>query len=150
MTLLVEEMDRAPNHVLLREADAAECNLLLQSPLETVTDSFERSLSAYRVTWNGEPLAYWGFAPTSVLGSVCWAWMLTTPVADRVPLMLALGSKRVLAHLHSLYPTVLIHVDPAHQTALRWLEWLGFNIHRTAGPFLQMRADREGYASWGR
>lgn len=139
MTLNVEPLVNLPVLVELRVADAAECMLGFTSPREALEVSVVQSLHSYVATWNGQPFAYWGYVPTSTLGASCFAWMLTTPLADTIPIPFGRLSRRLFHTLRTRYPVVLVAVDPAHELAIRWLEWLGFGPFTTIGPLLLMR-----------
>lgn len=133
-----------PEFPVLREADAAECALGKLTAKEALAMSRTNSFAAYVVKWKGETVAWWGYAPPTLVGANCYAWMLSTSAIESAPLMFALASKRILAKLHEIYPTVIVTVDPRHKLSLRWLHWLGFTPHTTMPPFIQLRSTRKG------
>lgn len=142
MTLDVREINDWPAHVDLRPPDLAECLLGGMTGEFALQRSIELSLSSFVATHDGEPLAFWGYAPQSLAGQVCYAWMLSTVLADRFPILLGLGSRRIVSNLLTLYPHIIINVDPAHLVAIAWLDWLGFTVDGMDGQFVQMRKSR--------
>lgn len=138
----VREITAWTERVQLRAADEAECALGGMTGEFAVKVSVENSLCAWVAEHDGDPLVFWGYAPQSLLGDVCQAWMLTTPLADEFPVFLGLKSRKVIAHIQALYPHILITVDPAHILAIAWLNWLGFTVDGPIGPFIQMRKSR--------
>lgn len=143
MTLSVEAITHVPGMIQLREADAAECVLGGMTPLLAVSYSVSRSTAAYVAKHNGRPFAYWGWRPTSLAGHTAHTWLLTTPLADTIPTSFGRLTRRLFHQLHALYPTILVEVDPAHDVALEWLEWLGFEYTTPRAPFLRLRSDRK-------
>jgi hypothetical protein len=142
----VEPIYRVPEVVHLREADARECRRGGFTPEEALDFSIRNSTVAVQFVHNGEPLLYWGYHAETVMSDSCVAWMLTTPLADKFPLVLGLAAKRELARLHERYSRVYVLVDPDHLVAMRWLSWLGFTLHSTyidaAEIFNIMRSER--------
>lgn len=134
----------APESVTLRAADAAECAKAGFAGAEAVAASIRMSTFSYAACWNGRaPFAYWGYGSHSILGSVCYAWMLTTPEADTVPrAAFALASGRVMRHLLDRYTAVAVVVDLDHSLARNWLKALGFRDYATSGEFIQMIKER--------
>lgn len=145
MTLAVEELRELPAAVTLRAADERECTL---GPIHDLTFSARNSINAYVAKWGGEPFAYWGWTAPSLLSEVAGAWMLTTPLADRIPTILGRLSIRLFRKLHQFYPRIVVGVDPTHTVAIRWLEWLGFT-HLADTDFRLMISNRED-ARWAR
>lgn len=72
-----------------------------------------------------EPLAIFGLANLSILGSSAQVWCFGTTAIDRHPLVFARASKRALIELHSYAPILTNLVDASDESALRWLAFLG-------------------------
>lgn len=141
--LAMVEVIRPIDNIELRMADTREVLAMGLTAQEAVEQSITASLRAFAVSWKGVPLLWWGYAPISVAGGVCIAWMLTTPLADKInPLVVGLGSKRAVAYLLGLYPKVVVHTDPRYEVAVKWLEWLGFRPVGPVGQLLEMQAER--------
>lgn len=144
MTLCVEPLESIPANVVLRAADAEECAKGGMTPHEALEDSRARSLRAYSASWEGEPFMFWGWTPLSLMGDTCAAWMLTTPVADTIPLTMGLFFRhKVLPAILADYPRILVQVDAAHSVAVRWLRRSGFHPIASTGPFLIMSTTSE-------
>lgn len=140
--LRVEEIRTWPGSVALREADRVECEAQGYSEKEGLDISLDRSLSAYVALVGGEPIAFWGYLPESLLGRRAYAWMLTTELAESYPVLLGCGSKKILSGLLELYPEIFVTVDPKHALAVSWLTWLGFVFDCFDGACWQMRKSR--------
>lgn len=143
MTLNVRTITSAPEVLRLRPADEHECALDGMNGQEALDFAVTKSLHSYEVRYLDRPIVFWGYRPGALLGPACWAWMLTTPAADDFPLVVGLGSRRVLDSLLELYPAVAVAVDPDHAVALRWLTWLGFEHIGPIGRFNQMIVRRK-------
>jgi hypothetical protein len=136
------EISTPPTEVTLTPENTLECDLIGLTSLEAVAMSIKGSLISWVIEYQGEPVAYWGFMPGSVCGNWCQAWMLSTPRAAEVPLVVALASKRAMAYLHDRYNAVVVNVDIRHGKAIKWLEWLGFTQSLRAPPFIIMTSER--------
>lgn len=125
MTLRVDTISSWSEPVTLRGLDEDECALAGLTGTEAVAMSVRNSTCAYVVMVNETPLAWFGFraAPVSAVADV---WMLTAPIADEWPLMVARGSQRVITGILEIAPCLVAIVDPSHAPARKWLRWLGF------------------------
>ncbi len=141
-TLCVREIGEVPPHVQLRAEDAAECLLGGMEPEDALAMSVGASFRAWEGTVQGEVVAYWGFAPISVLGDTAFVWMLSCEALSRNPMVVAIASRAIIANLLDLYPTLIAHVDLRYARAIRWLEWLGFLQGESANGFVQMKINR--------
>lgn len=72
-----------------------------------------------------EPLAMFGLANLSILGSSAQVWCFGTTVIDRHPLIFARASLRALAELYRHAPLLTNRVEATDEPALRWLAFLG-------------------------
>jgi hypothetical protein len=142
-TLHVEELTTVPGDVVLRPEDEAECRLLGADALQAIMTSAMNSMQRFVVMHGDVPVAYWGWAPTSVTGRECWAWMLTTPEVDRIPV--SFGRKTMLEFLGLLdcYSTINVLVDPRYTKAVKWLTWLGFQPVVEDKGLVQMRVEKQ-------
>ena len=144
MTLSVEEIAEWVEPVTLRVRDEAECELAFLTGQEAVEMSVANSTVAYVVRVNGEPLAWFGFraAPVALTADV---WMLTTPVADEYPLMVARGSQRVITGILEIVPYLSAIVDARHHPARKWLKWLGFKERPYGNGLLNLTLDKKDW-----
>lgn len=78
------------------------------------------------IEFDGEPAVLWGYAPVSLLGTGCFAWMLTAPAVEQNILAFGLGASRKLLQLRDQYTFVVVCTDVRYTATLKWLAWLGF------------------------
>lgn len=118
----------------MRRADREEVAAATgQSPVEALLESLDASEVAYTAIFDGEVAGMWGVVPiretllSAPLAGV--AWFLSGGVVDRYPVTFARMSRRIVEGLNRRYPVLHNVVDCRYETALRWLSWLGFEIH---------------------
>jgi len=114
------------SHVVLREADAWECAAGGLTPEEALRKSAERSNEAWAISVDEKLCAIWGYSG-GLLSSTCHAWLLTTPEVERHPVRFLRSSRRIVSHLLTLYPSVMVLVHRPYIKAVAWLSWLGFD-----------------------
>lgn len=141
-TLCVREIGEVPEGVELRAQDAAECLLSGMAPEDALAYSVGGSFRAWEGTVRGEVVALWGYTPISVLGDTAFVWMLSCDAIMDAPMVCAMASRRILAELLALYPTLLVQVDVRYKRAIRWLEWLGFTSGPESNGLMQMQIQR--------
>lgn len=124
--------------VRLRPADEAECAVAGLTGADAVRMSAEGALEAHMVSIDGEPVAFWGYASRSILAPVAYGWLLTLPAIDAHGRLLARVSIRVVDYILQKYSTLVVQTHWQHSTAVRWLEWLGFEEHGPDGDFTLM------------
>jgi len=97
------------------------------------TDAVRYSLhvSVHSWAWNveGEVACLFGLVAPSLISHCAMPWVITTPLVERHPIEFMRGSRRMLAHMLQLFPTLEGYVDARHDVSIRWLRWLGFRIH---------------------
>ncbi len=102
------------------------------SPVEAIIQSWAASQEAWTVRMNGEPAAMYGASVHpfgSELAPVAVAWLLTTPVVDRHPVLFVRESKRIVRDLYRRYGDLINYVDARYGKSLRWADCIGFEIH---------------------
>lgn len=124
----------------LRSADAEECLAAGLMPMQAVYGSVKGSTEAFVILDGDLPLAFWGYAAQSTLGSACQAWLLTTPLVEKYKVFFARESLKKFHWLVRLYPFISVTVDVKHLVARNWLEWLGFEEVSRHGRFIVMFA----------
>lgn len=144
MTLVVETISEWNEPVTLRVRDEEECQLAFISGQEAVEMSVKDSTCAYVVKVNGAPLAWFGFR-TIPFSECVDVWMLTTPVADEWPLMVARGSQRVITGMLEIAPHLTAIVDARHGPARKWLRWLGFKEYPYGKGMLRMTLSKKDW-----
>lgn len=121
----------APGHIrliapLMRKRDRLEVEAGCGATLEVAMAIALLESHYARVCFYGmEPLAMFGLANLSILGSSAQVWCFGTTVIDRHPLVFARASKRALVELHQYAPILTNKVDASDESALRWLAFLG-------------------------
>lgn len=89
--------------------------------------SISNSLCSYALDVNGRLAAMWGYGVRHMFDlSVCYAWMLTTPVCFEKPIWFMRISQAVVRELLDQYENVEVNVDSRYIQATNWLRWLGF------------------------
>lgn len=113
-----------------RKEDAAEAFAIAGIDAEqAAARSFEASAEAWAWVRAWVPGAIWGVALESVIGGVAVPWLATTRLVDQHPIEFARGSRKVLADIRTRYPVLENYVDARYTKCVRWLRWLGFEIH---------------------
>lgn len=116
----------APN---LRDEDLAEVLAFGIGPVSALSAQVERSIAAWAVVAaDGEVMAIWGLMAASLLGESGFVWCLTgRGVPGRAKTLLPL-SREIVAAMHLRYRRLECLVDAGYRGALRWLDWLGFDV----------------------
>lgn len=117
----------------MRQADADE---VLASdgmtPSEALWASIQNSDECSTFLINGQVAAIFGAVVIreDFLGPpLCaQAWMLTSDVVDRYPILFARVSMAVAHMMAEKYGCLLNAVDARYGAALRWAEWVGFEV----------------------
>ena len=139
-------MTQSDKHfVELRAADEAECRAGgFASGGEALAYSWANSTNAFAHERDGDILAYWGFREIGTVlgGTLCVAWMLSTPHIEQHRMHAARESRRLVDALLDHYGEIYVVVDCEYELALKWLRWLGFNLYGRDGRMMAMRAVR--------
>jgi hypothetical protein len=115
----------------LRAADRAEMIAAWGSEVRRgVALSLRTSSHAWAGEIDGELAGLFGVAPGSWLGGVGIPWLLTTDAVEKAPRAFIKANRRYLARMRAAYPRLHNLVDSRHTVAVRWLEYLGFTVHR--------------------
>ncbi len=111
-----------------READKKEAYLLSGRSLR---ESFEDTPGLYEnsFVWemNGKLVCMYGVTPWKDDENVIW--FLATDEFDKYKNIVRRHSKRVFEELIKGKKNLFNYVHAEHPTALKWLEWLGCDIH---------------------
>ena len=73
--------------------------------------------------FDGKPLVYLGLAPTTLISSEVYVWMIVTEEGQKHPFLIGRYAKKTLATIQSKYP--LIYGDCFSEKSARWLRSLG-------------------------
>lgn len=143
---------------LLRAGDTQEIAALGKEPLPALQESIVASDEAYAVFFGGEIGALFGVetdpAPTLGAPKLGLIWMLSGRAAGKHPRDFLRWSRIVVSGLLSRYDALFNAIDARYTGALRWAEWLGFELEepRPFGPlgmpFCRFSVRREPNGSW--
>lgn len=120
-----------PGHIrliapLMRERDRLEVQAACgASPEVAMAVAILESHYARVCFYGMEPLAIFGLANLSILGSSAQVWCFGTRLIDRHPLIFARASRLALREMHQYAPILTNRVDASDEAALRWLAFLG-------------------------
>lgn len=131
-------------NVVLRPADELECQAAGLDGPTAITLSRDLADVSRMITHNGQPVAYWGYRVTNLIGGEALFWLLTTPLVDSHRMWFARYSRRICNHMLTKFRVIRVYVHGEHDQAINWLLWLGFHIEEM-GPFLTMIRGRDGH-----
>lgn len=83
---------------------------------------------------DGELVCIFGVVDVSLVERIGVPWMLTTDAIDKYQRLFLLNNRRYVRKWREQYKYLYNHVDVRNETAIKWLKWLGFDIH-DAEPF---------------
>lgn len=115
-----------------RAADVAELWASSRThPRDAMKRGLASSVSTFTGFFDGVPVCMFGASPFSILGGYGIAWMLGSSALDRLCVQKSLlrHSGPAVDYLQSQFPTLLYNfVDQRNASAIRWLDWLGFEF----------------------
>jgi hypothetical protein len=97
-------------------------------PLEGLQASLKQSAVARTVMYQGEIAAIFGVAMADGLAGHGSVWLLSSELVEEVPLLFLRRSKKELRKLQAPWPILTNFVDARYKRAVRWVEWLGFEV----------------------
>lgn len=114
----------------VRPADRAELWAQARhTPEQSLAIGLERGVFTFVPLFDGEPACAFGVVPVSALGGMGAPWMVGTPLLDRHARQFLRGCRPVVAEMSRMFPVLRNAVDARNTRAIRWLRWLGFEIH---------------------
>lgn len=113
----------------LREADRQEIAATRPNadPADVIANAVLRSSHTW-VAANGSPIAIFGVAPVSLLGSIGSPWLLATDEAFKHPRTLVVAGRRYISTMRALYSKLFNYVDARNDKSIRWLRRIGFTV----------------------
>lgn len=109
-------------------ADKYELEAVGFTAEEGVLNSFEESPNCWVADTEDGPMCIWGVCRcSSVLGGVN-PWLITSVLLDKYTKYFIRGARAVLRDMAGEHGYLETYVDSRHTRALRFLEWLGFNM----------------------
>ena len=121
----------------LRQADIDEVEAATGSdPLEALLTSLRHSEEAFVWEVDGEVVCMFGVAGASLMSDRGSPWMLTSDVLVHHARVFLRGAREAIAYWKKDYSYLCNFVDARNTQAIRWLQWLGFDIlpPRAFGP----------------
>jgi hypothetical protein len=127
VTLVAERIDlnNIPEFTL-RKDDAMECLAAGLSPEMAVRRSVAGANAAYAHYIDGDLVCLWGYRWEDYRSRKAIMWLLSTEAADRHRQAFGRASRHMLDVLQVELWTITILVHNKYETAIKWLEWLGF------------------------
>ena len=118
---------------LLRDADKTEVLRLGGGTLsQTLRLSVQRSAHAGLWSYQSAPLALFGVVPTSLVGGVAAPWLVGTPELAHCRKPFMYHTRLWVDAWLAQWPVLENFVDACYTSAIRWLKWLGFDVHDPA------------------
>lgn len=113
----------------VRQADIEEFAACDRTVEEVLKDGLQLSTYTWAGLRDGSVVCVFGVASPSVLSGKGVPWMVGSPEIDRCAYAFLQRSRIVIQHMLSLYDHLENYVDVRNTRAIRWLRWLGFEIH---------------------
>lgn len=115
----------------MRAADAAE---VMASdgfrPIDAVLRSMDVSTFSKALLIGGAVACIWGVMPApDPRTHIGIPWALTSPLVERYPKVFLKACRLALVEMLARYRILINSIDARHTQALRWAEWLGFDVH---------------------
>jgi len=121
----LEDMEYIINNMY--PADIEEVKACGWSPYEAVTLSVQKSEQVWVASAPEGAVCIWGVERTTLIGGAL-GWLLTSNLIDKYSRPFLRQAKSCIVDLHKQYGYIDNYVDSRHTRALRFLEWLGFEI----------------------
>lgn len=113
----------------VRQADIDEIEEALGIEMrEALADCQSGSCKASKIVVDGEIVAVFGDAVYSLLGSVGVPWLISTSHVEKHPKAFLKVCKPEVADMLTRHSHLINYVDVRNTRAIRWLEWLGFQM----------------------
>lgn len=131
--------------VNMRTSDATEIELLGGMPEITAMKTYQACALPRVVLLDGTPAVLYGVNSSAVHG-VGVPWMVATDAIRSITREFVRGCRNEIEAMQALYPRLTNITHRENRIALRWLEWMGFEIARApAGPGGAFFVFRKGY-----
>lgn len=133
-----EIVTASPSHIEAIDASArqADRDELWASSFSTVEEVLWRGLrystDCWTVLFDDLPVAMAGVVPISLMGGKGVPWMVATVDVESHPAKFARLSKQYVAKMLQRYSHLINFVDDRNKLAIRYLEWLGFEMYEPA------------------
>lgn len=112
-----------------RQADRAEieegCG---QSIAEGLALGLRSSVESLVIAWNDTPLAALGDVSYNPGAGIGVPWLISTEAIERHPVAFLRVCKPLVAAMLERHVSLINYVDARNTAAIRWLQWLGFDM----------------------
>lgn len=131
--------DHAANlAVHMRAADRQEIwASSMATPFEALADAMRVTREPWAVVDDDECLCMFGVTPVGLVGGVGVPWLLASDGLLPHARELVRSSRRYIEAKREEFGVLVNHVDARNTESIKWLRWLGFEIHpaQPFGPF---------------
>ena len=100
-----------------------------QAPAHSALSSFEQSYLCWAGLVDDEPVMIFGVATSSHITIEGAPWMLATPKLEDNATEFLRRCAYFIEHMRRPYVFLENAIDARNTTSIRWLSWLGFEIH---------------------
>ena len=97
-------------------------------PVHGLLQSLAGAKEAWTCRADGEIICMAGITPLNLIGSTGVPWLLGSDLVRRHRRAFLTESRRLVAHWLTLFDVLCNVVDARYAAAIRWLDWLGFEI----------------------
>lgn len=98
-------------------------------PERGIREELAESLFAYAGFYDEELALIWGIKTHSLMVDHGFLWMVTTTVVENHPFIFARHARIAVDKAMERFSVLYGVVNPAAGSSLRWLKYLGFEIH---------------------
>lgn len=116
----------------VRQADVDEFAAQDMTPWEVLKEGLTVSTLAWAGLRDGRVVCIFGIATPSILSGEGVPWMVGSEELDHCAYAFLRRSRMVVGHMLTLCEHLENYVDSRNTRAVRWLRWLGFQIHEPA------------------
>lgn len=121
---------------MVRHADIEEIwAASMQTPKQAMLHGMKFSSESYVGFVNDEPICMWGIAQESLVGNLGVPWMISTTSMDKYAVTFLRHCRDQVLEVLKSYAWLVNYVDARNIRAMRWLEWLGFEIDAEPQPY---------------
>ncbi len=127
--------DAEPFHVKqlaenMRQADIDE---IWAASLRVPEDALNRALAhadkAWAVMYDDDVAMMFGVCPLSAISNSGIPWMLGSEIIEKFQVRFLRHCAYYVSKMAEDYDCLVNYVDARNEKAIKWLEWLGFEIH---------------------
>lgn len=114
----------------MRAPDVRECWAANHyAPLDALKHSLYHTERPRTSLYNGRVICIWGVGKVSFLSKEGLPWMLTSDLVDQHYREFLRRGSKYLVDMQKEAIVLINMVDVRNKKSIRWLKWLGFNIH---------------------